>query len=66
MSTETGSSLQPDRSSAPCAANCTRFGRKPRLSPQQREQVVALRLAGEAEAAIARLLNVSYLVIRSH
>jgi hypothetical protein len=64
MSTETGSSLQPDRSSAPRAANCTRFGRK--LSPQQREQVVALRLAGEAEAAIARLLNVSYLVIRSH
>ena len=40
-----------------------KFGRKPKLTPQQREQAVALRLAGEAVAVIARLLNVSYSTI---
>jgi DNA invertase Pin-like site-specific DNA recombinase len=40
------------RGRAEAMAKGVRFGRKPKLSPQQREQVVALRLAGEAEAAI--------------
>jgi DNA invertase Pin-like site-specific DNA recombinase len=42
------------RGRAEAMAKGVRFGGKPKLSPQQREQVAALRLAGEARTAIAR------------
>jgi DNA invertase Pin-like site-specific DNA recombinase len=40
-----------------------RFGRKPKLTPQQRREALARRAAGEALTAIARTYNVSHSTI---
>jgi len=39
--------------------NGVKFGRKPKLSPAQREQALARRAAGESQSAVARSYSVS-------
>jgi DNA invertase Pin-like site-specific DNA recombinase len=39
-------------------AKGVKFGRRPKLTPHQRKEVIARRDAGESETALARLFNV--------
>jgi DNA invertase Pin-like site-specific DNA recombinase len=39
-------------------ANGVRFGRKPKLTPHQRQQAIKMLDGGESQSAVARLLNV--------
>jgi DNA invertase Pin-like site-specific DNA recombinase len=39
-------------------ANGVRFGRKPKLTPYQREEAIKRREAGESQSVIARSYNV--------
>lgn len=40
-------------------ANGVKFGRRPKLSPNERQQALARRAAGESQSAVARTFNVS-------